>query len=404
MISVEDAVARIVAAVAPLGAELVSVADAVGRVLAEDVRARVTHPAAPVSAMDGYAVRAADVAAVPARLRVVGTSAAGHPCDRSPGPDEAVRIFTGAVVPEGADAVVMQENTEAGDGVVTVRESVAVGAFIRATGMDFAAGQVLLRRGRRLSFRDVALAAAMNVPWLHVVRRPRIAILSTGDEVALPGDPLRPGLLVNSNGFGLAAFVTAAGGVAVDLGVALDDAESLRTLAAGARGADMLVTSGGVSVGDHDLIQKVLGEVGLATDFWRVAVRPGKPLVFGRFGDVPLLGLPGNPVSALVGAVVFLEPALRVLQGLPAHAGPRLTAELTRDLPANDGREDYLRASLVRRPDGSLAVTPFAHQDSAMLAHLAQADCLAVRPVNAPPAPAGSRIEIVPLDGDFHLG
>ncbi|MBF0129315.1 MAG: molybdopterin molybdotransferase MoeA [Alphaproteobacteria bacterium] len=397
MISVEDATARIVAGMHTLGTETVSVSAAMGRVLAEDLAARVTHPPFPVSAMDGYAVRSADVASAPVTLRVIGESAAGHPFAGTLGPGEAVRTFTGAVVCAGADAVVMQENTDAGPGTVRVRAGVIQGTHVRPPGMDFSVGELLLGAGRRLTFRDVGLAAAMNMPWLRVRRRPRIAILSTGDEIGLPGDPVGPGCVFGSNGFALSAYVTSLGGVAIDLGIAGDDRASLLALASGAKGADMLVTSGGVSVGDHDLIQQVLGEAGLKIDFWKVAVRPGKPLVFGHFGDIPLLGLPGNPVSAMVGAVLFLEPALRAMQGLP-HRGPRASAVLTRGLEANDSREDYLRATLSHAADGSLRVTPFERQDSAMLATLCRADCLAVRPPNAPPAKPGDRIEIVALD------
>lgn len=397
MISVAEAIARIVALVRPLGPELVSLPEAVGRVLAEDVAARVSHPAAPVSAMDGYAVRAADVATVPVTLPLVGESAAGRPCPRPVGPGEAARCFTGAVVPDGADAIVMQEDTEAGPGAVTIRQTVPPGRFVRPAGLDFGAGEVLLPRGRVLSFRDVGLAAAMNVPWLKVVRRARVAILSTGDEVRLPGEPLGHGDLVGSNGFALAAFIEQQGGQALDLGIARDDRDSLLALAGGARGADLLVTSGGVSVGDHDLVQSVLGEIGLAVDFHKVAVRPGKPLLCGRLGEVPLVGLPGNPVSAMVGAVLFLVPALRAMVGLPPDAGPRPVGQLTCPLPANDGREDYLRATSARGPDGRLLVTPFAAQDSAMLATLSRADCLAVRAPFAPAANAGEPIEIVPL-------
>ncbi|MBF0561594.1 MAG: molybdopterin molybdotransferase MoeA [Alphaproteobacteria bacterium] len=398
MISVEEALERILAGMRPLGTEQVSLAEALGRVLAVDVAARVSHPSAAVSAMDGYAVRSHDVTSVPATLKVIGQSAAGHPFGGKVGRGEAVRTFTGAVVPDGADAIVIQEDTTAGNGAVTVHETVGPGRFIRAKGTDFTEGDILLRAGRQLSFRDIGLAAAMNVPWLQVSRRPRIAILSTGDEVMLPGDRILPGQLVGANGFALAAFVTAAGGVPVDLGIALDDRDSLLSLAAGAKGADLLITSGGVSVGDHDLVQQVLGEVGLEVNFWKVAVRPGKPMVFGHMGDVPLLGFPGNPVAAMVGALLFLGPAMRALQGLPPQPAPRVTAALARDLPANDVREDYLRATLHHATDGTLMVDPFESQDSAQMARLAQADCLAIRPPLAPPAKAGNSIEIILLD------
>ncbi|MCC6469318.1 MAG: molybdopterin molybdotransferase MoeA [Alphaproteobacteria bacterium] len=397
MISVEEARQRVLAGVAPLSAEQVAVSQALGRVLAEDIVARVTQPPIAVSAMDGYAVRAADVAAVPAVLAVVGHVPAGGAFDRRLGPGEAVRIFTGAPVPEGADAIVIQEDTEAAGSKVTVKEAARSGRYVRPAGLDFRAGDVGIRAGRRLTARDIGLAAAMNVPWLKVHRRPRVAILATGDEVVMPGTSIGRSQIVCSNGLSLAAAVAAVGGEPIDLGIAADNREALTAMAAGARGADMLVTTGGASVGEHDLIREVLGEAGLAIDFWQIAMRPGKPLIFGRIHGVPMLGLPGNPVSTLVCSTIFLVPALEKMQGLTPSRGPARTAALARALDANDGRQDYLRATLTNGPDGSLLATPFDKQDSSMLATLAHADCLVVRPPRAPAAKAGDRVEIVPF-------
>ena len=269
MISVQEACRRIVQSVRPLGAEVIGLREAVDRVLATDVAARMTHPQATVSAMDGYAVRSCDVARAPVTLVVVAQSAAGHPSDVTVGPGEAVRIFTGAVIPSGADAIVLQEDTQTGpDRTVVVRAPVTTGCHLRPSGLDFKTGEILLRTGRCLTFRDIALAAAMNVPWLPVVRRPRVAILSTGDEVRLPGEAIGPGDLIGSNGFALRAFVTHHGGEAIDLGVARDDRASLLALVKAARGADVLLTSGGVSVGEHDLVRAALDDAGLALDFW----------------------------------------------------------------------------------------------------------------------------------------
>ncbi|MDX2223808.1 MAG: molybdopterin molybdotransferase MoeA, partial [Rhodospirillaceae bacterium] len=298
MISVAEARARIVAALTPLPNETIDVMDTLGRVLAVDAIARISHPVADMSAMDGYAVRAADAVAG-ARLRVTGKAAAGHPWSGAVGPGEAARIFTGAHVPAGADAIVIQEDTAAAGEFVTINETAIGGRHIRPAAQDFRDGETVLTAPRRLSYRDVGLLAAMNLPLVHVTRRPRVAILSTGDEVVMPGDPIGPGQLVSANGPGLCAFVRHHGGEPVHLGIASDDAASLQALAESATNADMIVTSGGVSVGDHDLIGSVLGRAGLDVGFHKIAMRPGKPLMFGRFKSTPFMGLPGNPVSAM---------------------------------------------------------------------------------------------------------
>ncbi|MFQ5785287.1 MAG: gephyrin-like molybdotransferase Glp [Alphaproteobacteria bacterium] len=394
MLPVAEALARVSAAFTPLPPEQVSLAEASGRVLAEDVVARVTQPPVAVSAMDGYAVRAADVAQTPATLRCLGEAPAGGAYEGRIGVGEAVRIFTGGPLPEGADAVVIQENTQTDGDRVTVLESVGEGRYVRPAGLDFSTGAVGLRAGRRLDARAVGLAAAMNVPWLAVRRQPRVALLATGDEIVRPGDPLGSHQIVSSNTLALAALVRRAGGEPLDLGVARDNAESLRRMAAGAAGADILVTTGGASVGEHDLVRRVLGEEGLDIDFWRVAMRPGKPLMFGRIRGVPLLGLPGNPVSSLVCGMLFLRPAIDVMLGVETRESEGETARLGCDLGANDERQDYLRARLERAGDGDLVATPFPKQDSSMLSTLVHADCLVVRPPHAPPAKAGDRVEI----------
>lgn len=399
MIPVEEARARISGAFAPLPAETVALSEALGRTLAEDVAARVTQPPQDVSAMDGYAVRAADVGDVPVRLTVVGRVPAGGAYDGALGPGQAVRIFTGATVPAGADAIVIQENTETAGEDVLIKESVPPGRFVRPAGLDFRAGEVGLPAGRLLSARDIGLAAAMNRPWLSVRRRPRIALLGTGDEVVLPGEAPGPNQIVGSNSFSLAAFVTACGGVPVNLGVVPDDADALATGVARARGADLLVTTGGVSVGEHDLVRDVLGERGLKLDFWRIAMRPGKPLLFGEVGSLPVLGLPGNPVSTVVCAAVFLRPAMAVMLGRPEPETALDSAVLGSDLPANDRRQDYLRAELKIDAAGRRVAAPFSRQDSSMLAMLARADCLIVRPPLAAPAEAGTTVPILPLSG-----
>lgn len=410
LLPVEQALERILSALAPLPAEMVPVSHALGRVTAEPIRARRTQPPVDVSAMDGYAVRAADVATVPATLRRVGSAPAGGRYPGILGPGEAVRIFTGGPVPDGADAIVLQEDVDASaeaDGAaITVREGAPAGTFVRRAGLDFRTGDVGVPAGRRLTARDIGLVAAMNVPWIAVTRRPRVAILSTGDEIVRPGELVEATSIVSSNAYALAAVVRAVGGEAVDLGIAPDDRDALRALAAGARGADLLVTSGGASVGRHDLVQEALGDGSLGADalrvgFWKIAMRPGKPLIFGHLGAVPMLGLPGNPVSTVVCATVFLRPALERMLGLAAGPSAPAEAVLAVDLKPNDRRQDYMRATSEPGPDGRRLVTPFVKQDSSMMSRLAEADCLVVRPPHDPARSAGDRVEILPLDAGF---
>ena len=399
MISVEEALSRLLVPLEKLPPEQVSLAGAVGRVLAEDVAARRTQPPFAVSAMDGYAVRAEDVARVPATLRIVAEIPAGAGFGGRLGAGEAARIFTGAPLPDGADAIVIQEDTERKGDRVEVKEGAPKGRYVRRAGLDFAEGDVLLRAGRRLSPRDIGLAAAMNRPWLFVTRRPRVAILSTGDEIVMPGDPIGPHQIVSSNALALHAFVTACGGVPVLVGNAPDDPDALRTIAAAAKGVDLFVTTGGVSVGEHDLVRDVLSADGLAIDFWEIAMRPGKPLMFGHYRGTPMLGLPGNPVSTLVCSLLFVKPALDRLSGLPDAAAAPATARLAVALKGNDRRQDYLRARLVPGADGVFEAVPFEVQDSSMMRPLSAADCLVVRPPHAPALPAGSTVPIIPFPG-----
>lgn len=396
MISVEEATARITSAFAPVEAETIGIGDAAGRVLAQDAIAKFDQPPFPVSAMDGYAVRAADVTHVPAQLRVIGSAPAGHPFNGRIGAGEAVRIFTGGVVPDGADTIVIQENTEANGDSVTIKDAPKPGKHIRAAGLDFKKGDALAKAGRRLSARDVSLIAAGDVANVSVRRRPVIAFAATGDELSRPGEPRKAGGIVASSVYGLSALIEKWGGQPLDLGIVPDTAEAIAALTEKAKTADLLVTLGGASVGEHDLVQRALGPKGFTLDFWKIAMRPGKPLIFGRVGALPLLGLPGNPVSTLVCAVLFLRPAIAAMLGAETRT-PLLSARLASDLPANDSRQDYLRARLTHA-SGELAVEPFAIQDSSMLSVFAAADALILRAPHAPAAKAGERVEILPLD------
>jgi len=396
MLSVEEARARILGALEPVGAETVALSEAWGRVLAAPVLARLTQPPADVSAMDGYAVRAAD-AVEGARLTLAGTAPAGHPFAGCVGPGEAVRIFTGAVVPAGADGILLQEDAEAEGQSVLVKETVRASRWIRSAGLDFATDEMLLPAGHRLTVRDIGLAAAGNHPWLNVHRAPRIGILATGDEISLPGDPVGPGGIVSSNAHALAALVRAAGGVPLVLPIARDDVGAIAEAGRAARGCDLLVTTGGASVGDHDLVQKALLPEGFKLDFWQIAMRPGKPLIWGKLGETPLLGLPGNPVSSLVCGIVFLWPAIAALGGRPNLLPPLRPARLAEPLAENDRRAEYMRARLSTADDGMLLAAAFPKQDSSMLKTMARADALLLRAPHAPALAAGAAVEVIVL-------
>ena len=400
MIPVAEALDRVLTGLRVTTAEDVSLDQAVGRVLAEDVVARLTQPPFPASAMDGWAVRAADLATLPATLRQVGYAPAGGSFEGGVGPGETVRLFTGAPVPNGADAILIQEDADfdKATGTVTARETVAEGRYVRPAGLDFRQGEIGVRAGRLLTARDIGLAAAMNHPWLRLRRKPRVAILPTGDEIVRPGEPIGKNQIVSSNAFALGALVRAVGGEPVQLGIFPDDVDRIASAMRDIATADLLVTTGGASVGDHDLVRAGLTPEGLTLDFWQIAMRPGKPLMFGKVAGTPLLGLPGNPVSTVVCALLFLRPMIQAMLGLPRAASAEEAGRLAVDLPANDRRQDYLRAALAREADGSWAVTPMKRQDSSMLSLLSAADALAIRPPNAPAAKAGDSISFIRFD------
>ena len=398
LISVEDARARILAGIQPLEAERVAIGQAHGRVAGEDLAARLAHPPDPVSAMDGYALSSADVADMPIRLRKIGVSRAGERFKGVMTRGACIRIFTGAVIPEGADVIALQEDSEETGEEVLIREAAPPGRFIRKAGMDFAAGQLLVAAGRAITARDLGLLASAGHGEVPVRRRPRVAILSTGDELVPPGAIPGPDQIVGSNGIALAAAVRSWGAEAVEIGIASDETQAIAEAADQAQGADMLITSGGASVGDHDLVQAGIAARGFKPDFWRIAMRPGKPLMFGRIGELPVLGVPGNPVSALVCAMLFLRPALRKMLGMAEILAPFEAARLTVAMGQNDKREEYGRGRLERSPDGALMVTPFSSQDSAMQNLLAHADCLIRRAPHAPAAAPGDEVEVIRMD------
>jgi molybdopterin molybdotransferase len=398
LLPVDEALSRILGAAIRTDTETVLLGDAGGRVLANDLYAKRQQPPFAASAMDGYAVRAADIAHVPVTLKLIGQSAAGHAFQGSLSTGEAVRIFTGAPVPAGADSVVIQENTIASGSEVEIRETITLGKNIRKAGLDFEEGDLLLKNGRALDPSALALAAAANYPAVPVYRRPKVAILATGDELVNPGEAFRPDQIIASNTFGLAEIIRQAGGLPLDLGIAEDRLEALsgaidRALTAK---ADILVTLGGASVGDHDLVQPALTAKGMKLDFWKIALRPGKPLMFGQLNDMNILGLPGNPVSSLICGHIFLVPLIRSMLGL-AHNPNLRAAILGRDMDTNDQRQDYVRATLARNPDGTLTAMPFALQDSSMLKFLSDAECLIIREPHAPALTAGSTCKVMLL-------
>lgn len=398
LLPVDEALSRLVAGIAPLGSERVGIAEAGGRILAAPVRALRTQPPFDASAMDGYAVRAGDVAAPPARLAVIGIAPAGRPFAGAVGPGQAVRIFTGAPVPAGADSVLIQENTRVpGPGIVEALEPVRMGANIRRRGLDFAEGEPLLEAGRLVDAAALALAAAANHAELAVVRCPLVAVLATGDELLAPGSVVGEGQIVSSNTYGVALIARKAGARTLDLGIAPDDRDAIaaaidRALEAG---ADIIVTSGGASVGDHDLVRDVLAAKGGELDFWKIAMRPGKPLMAGTLAGRRILGLPGNPVASLVCSHVFLKPLVAKLAGRAPVDDVR-AGVFGGPVAANDQRQDYLRAR-VAEVDGVLVATPSPVQDSSMLRILAEAGALVIREPFAPAAAAGDPCRILML-------
>lgn len=403
LLPVAEAQARIIDAMPLLPGEQISIAEGLGRTLSTDLVSRRIQPPVAMSAMDGFAVKSDDISTLPTSLKVIGHAPAGNSFDGLVGKGEAVRIFTGAPMPNGTDAVVIQENTKyAGETVHVIQGEISPGQFVRPAGLDFSMGDVLLSPGHTLTARDIGLAAAMNVPWLMVHRKPRISILATGDEIVMPGDPVGRDQIVSSNGLCLAAFVTAMGGDSIDLGIAPDEEKSLSAIASGSQGSDILVTTGGASVGDHDLVQTVLGDMGLSVNFWRIAMRPGKPLIFGKFNGTFLIGLPGNPVSSIVCAIVFLGPAIRKMLGTTPVLPQTVQARLGNDLPENDEREDYLRATLLPGENGSLIATAYQKQDSSMFATVAQADALIIRSPHAATAKSGDPVNVIPLLGGHY--
>ena len=406
LLSVESALEKIIKDISVVSTEETSLTSAINRVTAVEVRARRCQPPVAVSAMDGYAVKSMDVKTSPRKLVCIGSVPAGSNFRGHLKSGEAVRIFTGAPVPKGADTIVIQENvvatSETDGSEITVLKGAKRGIYIRKAGLDFKTGDVGIPKNKRLTSRDIGLAAAMNVPWILVRRRPRIAIIATGDEIVRPGELTSKNQIVSSNSYTLHAFLTALGADVQILGVAPDDTDAIGLLAKEAEGSDLLVTTGGASVGKHDLIQEALstqkfGKNALKLNFWKIAMRPGKPLIFGKLQKKPFIGLPGNPVSTMICGLIFLKPAIETMLGLEIKQEVEF-ATLAYNLPENDERQDYLRSFAFKTKSGDQFVEPFAKQDSSMMAKLAQANCLIVREPFDKKKKKGDLVKIIKLD------
>ncbi|MEL7462584.1 MAG: gephyrin-like molybdotransferase Glp [Pseudomonadota bacterium] len=394
LLSAEEALARVLSLMTPTEIESVPLAKAAGRVLAAPIYAERDQPPFAASAMDGYAVRAADVA-VGATLKVIAEVPAGASLDGEVGPGEAVRIFTGAPVPAGADAILIQEDAGRDGDALTVREAPVKGTYIRPAGLDFKAGS-RLEASRRLTSAEIALAAAMNAPFVEVRKKPVVSLIATGDELVAPGGRPGPTQIISSNNYGLAALLEACGAAAEIQPIATDDEGSLKDALDRAAHADLIVTLGGASVGDYDLVRDVFGAEGLDLSFYKVAMRPGKPLMAGRVRGKAMVGLPGNPVSSMVLGHLLLRPAVDAMLGLPATALPRVKIPLAQSVEANGPREHYMRARIETTADGPVAF-PYPNQDSSILSVLAAANGLVVRPPKAPEAKAGDVVEVIHL-------
>lgn len=403
LVPARKALELVLADAAPIASQKVPLAEAAGRVLASDLASKRTQPPFPASAMDGYAARSEDVLKVDTQLKLIGQAAAGHPFNGSVGEGECVRIFTGAPVPVGTDTIIIQENATQSGSLVTVHQGAPSGKFVRPAGLDFREGEILLKSGRVLDPQALSLAASMDHSDVSVWMRPKVSILATGDELVMPGETTQEGQIIASNTFGVAAIAKQAGAEVSNLGIAADTFEDLRSrvVSAISQDADLIVTSGGASVGDHDLVKPVMSDLGFIFSFIKIAMRPGKPVIFGRANingkERRFLGLAGNPVSSLVSSHIFLKPLINLLAGYPPQTVAPVSAVLGCDLAANDEREEYMRATAIRDENGALVVVPFTKQDSSMLANLARADCLVIRPVHAPAASAGSPVQAVLL-------
>lgn len=399
LLPVADALSRVTKNLAPLQAEQVPLLEAGNRTLAEDLTASLTQPPFNSSAMDGYAVRAADIENTPTTLQVIGEAAAGHEFSAEVSQGQAVRIFTGAPLPTGTDTIVIQENTKRDEDKVTILEPANKGEFVRPMGLDFSKGDILIPTGTKLQARHVCLAAAANHPTLNVTHRPLVAIIATGDEIIPPGSEPASDQIISSSPYGLNAMIENAGGIARLTNIAADNIESLHQALEAAADAHIILTIGGASEGDHDLVQPALKANGFSLDFWKIAMKPGKPLMFGRKQTQCALGLPGNPVSAMICARIFLVPMIaRLLGNSDGTDMQEVMAALSAPLKANGPRQHYMRGTLTYNAYGDASVAAMTDQDSSRQALLAQSNCLIVRPPNASGRTIGEKVPVLPID------
>ncbi|MCC6503558.1 MAG: molybdopterin molybdotransferase MoeA [Deltaproteobacteria bacterium] len=407
MISVESALEVILKEIKPLGLESVDIASALGRVIGEDIAARWPNPPFDNSAMDGYAVRTIDVKGAsnesPAKLSVIYDLPAGSVPQGPIGPAQAVRIMTGAPVPEGADAVVMVEKTESGDGFTLIKAEPRAGENIRKAGEDFKAGDIVVRAGSVIRPAEVSMLATIGVPFVMAHRRPRVAIISTGDELCDISEVPPAGKIVNSNGYALAALVAASGAVPIQLGIARDTKESLREKLCAALSADCIISSGGVSVGDYDFVKDVLKDMGSSMIFWKVAMKPGKPLAFGIIGGKPAFGLPGNPISSMVAFEQFVRPTLLKMAGRTNLFRQSFSATLTKDIKIKPGRMNFIRAEL-KATDTGFTVTPLDGQSSGMILTMVRANSFVVVPEDSNGFRSGDIVKAQPFDDTVFTG
>ena len=394
LMAVDEALSRIMATAQLSATELVPLDQAMGRILTTAIKAKRHQPPFASSAMDGYALRHPDIS-VP--LKLVGVSAAGHAFKGTVKPHQAVRILTGAPLPKGADTIVIQENTKLDGTTLHITAPTEFGRNIRPIGLDFKSGDVLVPAGTKLNARDIGLAAAGNAAMIRVRRKPRLVLFTTGDELVLPGQKPRADQIISSNSHAIAAMAAAWGCEVTNLGIIGDTLKATMAAIKKANSADILVTTGGASVGDHDYVQEALKKSSVKIDFWKIALRPGKPFMFGTKGKLRIMGLPGNPVSALVCARIFLKPFIAAMQGLNSDEN-LIQARLGAALPANDFRRDYMRARLSYAPDGTRTATAFAKQDSSMQRNLRNADCLIIREPEASAAAADELVSVILLD------
>ena len=401
MISVESALEVILKEIRPLGLESVDIASALGRVVGEDIAARWPNPPFDNSAMDGYAVRASDTKGAsnetPAKLSVIYDLPAGSVPQGPIGPGQAVRIMTGAPVPEGADAVVMVEKTESGDGFALIKTEPRAGENIRKAGEDFKTGDVVVRKGSTIRPAEVSMLATIGVPFVMAHKRPRVAIISTGDELCDISEVPPAGKIVNSNGYALAALVAASGAVPIQLGIAMDTKESLREKLYAALSADCIISSGGVSVGDYDFVKDVLKDMGSSMIFWKVAMKPGKPLAFGIIGGKPAFGLPGNPISSMVAFEQFVRPTLLKMSGKTNLFRQSFSATLTKDIKIKSGRMNFIRAEL-KATDTGFTATPLDGQSSGMILTMVKANSFVVVPQDSNGFKSGDTVKAQPFD------